>query len=138
MQVLFTTQERLMKALTLCAAALAIPAGIVLAQTTPAPTPAPTTTTSGNPPYIALFSSGGGGTSGTSGAGATWFIDTANKLVVMCSQGASGSTGGSGTGQSITCTAQAVPSAASGGMPTATGGPAGSAPASAMANPFQN
>ena len=107
-----------MKSLTLLAGALAIPAVIAYAQTTPPPT-------NGQAPYIPLFSSSGGpGDTGT-GTSSTWFIDTTRNLVVMCTQSA---TGGGGAGaQPFTCMAQAVPTAPS-GTPGAPGTPGGGTP----------
>lgn len=136
-----------MKTLSILAAALAIPAGIAAAQTP--------TLTSGQAPYIPLFSSGGtgatGGTTGAGGGGSTWYIDTARNLVVLCS---------AASAQSFTCTAQPVPTSAStgassgggtpgagagaagagaagGGAPSGTSGPAGTgAPSGAGASPM--
>jgi len=123
-----------MKPLALMLAALAIPIGVASAQTPSTPSP------SGQAPYIALFSSGGGGgTTGgsTGGTNSTWYIDTTKNLVVMCSQGASTS-GGANAAQSFTCTAQAVPTAASSGTPTPTTPttPATGATGGAGANPM--
>ena len=106
-----------MRSLTLLAGALAIPAVIAYAQT---PTP-----TTGQAPYIPLFSSSGGadGTGGTTtGPGSTWYIDTTRNLVVLCTQSANG--GGAAGAQAFTCTAQAVQTAPSGAPAPATPAPA--------------
>jgi hypothetical protein len=98
-----------MKPFTLLAILLAIPVGIASSQTSTA------TTSTANTPYIPLFSSGGANTSGTGNANSTWFIDTTNKIVVLCAQ-----TGTSGSGApSFTCTAHAVPLAVVGAIPPA-------------------
>jgi hypothetical protein len=104
-----------MKRLTLCSSllvtAIAIPTGIVLAQTpttpTPTPTPATTTTTGSSIPYIPLIGASNG-TTAAGGVGGTvaWFIDVASKRVVRCSE--TGTAGGGGN-QAFTCTAQPIP-----------------------------
>lgn len=95
-----------MRALTLAAAILAIPAAIAYAQT-------PATTGAGQSAFVPLVGSGGGsggtsgssGTSGTSSSGnsSTWYIDTARNLIVLCTQNA----GGTGA-QAFTCNAQTI------------------------------
>ncbi|HJV50096.1 MAG TPA: hypothetical protein VJ652_01460 [Noviherbaspirillum sp.] len=100
-----------MKPLALLAASLAIPVVIASAQTPS--TPSTTTTSNGQLPFIPLISGGGGTTlTGTPPPSSTWFIDTTRSLVVFCAQSA---TNTSGTAPSFTCSAQAVPTAASGG-----------------------
>ncbi|HYD59400.1 MAG TPA: hypothetical protein VEC35_03555 [Noviherbaspirillum sp.] len=112
-----------MRSLPILAATLAIPAVIASAQT---PTP-PT----GQGAFIPLFGSIAGGAGGSGGgASSTWYIDTARNLVVLCAQSAPAD-GGSAQA-AFTCTAQAVPTAATtppGGTPPAGGGtpPAGGA-----------
>jgi hypothetical protein len=121
-----------MKAFTLLAGMLAIAVGIAYAQTTG--------TASGIGQYVALSSSSGGtGTSGATGANTTWFIDTVNRLVVLCAQSAPAA---SGDPPSFTCTAQAAPLAianaasAAGGSGGSTGAGTGTA-STATISPFR-
>jgi hypothetical protein len=95
-----------MKIYTILAASLAIPMALASAQTT-TPTTSPL-------PYIPLVGSSASGTNGSAG-NSTWFIDTARNLVVMCMQS------GGATSGTFTCTAQAVPTAATGGGSTGGG-----------------
>lgn len=110
-----------MKPISLLIATLAIPAGIASAQT-------PSTTTStGQPPYIPLIPSNSGGTGTTTTSStvtpvSTWYIDTTRNLIVMCTQTVSTTSGGSTATQSFTCTAQAVPTAATSGTSGGTTG----------------
>jgi hypothetical protein len=96
-----------MRALTILAASLAIPAVIASAQT-----PAPTTTGSQSQ-YIPLFGTNGGGGGTGSNASSTWYIDTARNLIVLCTQ----TPGGTGA-QSFSCVAQAVQTLPAGTAPS--------------------
>jgi hypothetical protein len=105
----------ILKALSVGIGALAIPAYIVYAQTTPSPTPATSSV-----PYIPLFvngaTSGTSTTGGTSTGATTWFIDVAGQQIVACTQAASGTGGAAPT---ITCNRQPIPPASgTGGTPT--------------------
>ncbi|HJV86240.1 MAG TPA: hypothetical protein VJ698_12270 [Noviherbaspirillum sp.] len=121
-----------MKHASILIAALALPASIAFAQT---PTP---TTTGSSIPFIPLVGSSGnagssttGGTTGTATGASAWFIDTAARLVVFCSEtttaGGTGTTAGAGA---FTCTAQPVPTGPTGGATPAPAPSAGAAPTS--------
>jgi hypothetical protein len=125
-----------MKTYTILAASLAIPMALASAQTTTTP---PTTSSL---PYIPLVGSSVSGTNGSTG-NSTWFIDSTRNQVVFCVQS------GGVTSGTFTCTAQAVPTTATGGGTTgggttdggstggtgATGG-AGGASAGILRSPF--
>ena len=98
-----------MKTYSILAASLAFPMALASAQTTTPATPA-----GSQLPYIPLVGSSASGTNGTAG-NSTWFIDTTRNQVVFCVQ-----SGGAASG-SFTCTAQAVPTAATGGGSTGGG-----------------
>ncbi|WP_158590483.1 hypothetical protein [Noviherbaspirillum cavernae] len=109
-----------MKFRSLLIAALALPMGIASAQTTSTPDP-----------FVPLTSSAGStGANGSAAGSSTWFIDTTNKLVVLCAQSASS---GTTAPPAFTCTAQAAPTSASTGT-TGTGtGATGTTPAASSA-----
>ncbi len=97
-----------MKYSSILIAALALPATLALAQT-----PAPTTSTS-SIPYIPLIGSTSSSTTSGASTSSAWFIDVAAKLVVFCSQSPTTTTGGTA---GFTCTAQPVPTSATGATP---------------------
>jgi hypothetical protein len=101
-----------MRIYTLLAASLAFPMAIASAQTQ--------TPTQTEFPYIPLFGSSVAGQTGTP-TSSTWFIDRTRNLVVFCTQS------GSATTPTLTCTAQNVPTSASGGGSSGGGATGGGA-----------
>jgi hypothetical protein len=104
------TKEINMKPFSLLIATLAIPGSLAFAQTT-GTTGTTGTASQSSIPFIPLIGSANAGTGGTSNSTA-WFVDVAKNQVVLCSQSAAATTGGT-TSQSFTCTAQPIPAATS-------------------------
>ncbi|WP_292932336.1 hypothetical protein [Noviherbaspirillum sp.] len=101
-----------MKSVSILVATLALPASLAFAQT-----PAPTTGSTSSIPYIPLIGSSGASSTSNTSTATAWFIDTANKLVVFCAQSSTATTSGA---PNFACTAQPVPTTATGATPPAT------------------
>lgn len=109
-----------MKSVSILFATLALPASLAFAQT-----PAPATSNTSSIPYIPLIGSSGSSAASNTPTATAWFIDTTSKLVVFCAQSSTATTTGA---PNFACTAQPVPTTATGATPTPGAAPPTAAP----------